>query len=128
MGCDIHICLEVLERGQWLLIGYFHAKSRACERNYDRFAAMAGVRGEGPKPQGMPSNAGEGTLWRRKKYGGDGHSESWLPLKVAGGIYAATYWPANDATDYYKTHPCDYFFDISDDDAPNYRIVFWFDN
>lgn len=60
MGTDIYIFLEfLLPNGIWVADEY-HQKTDnemglpATCRNYDVFAALAGVRGEGPKPKGLP--------------------------------------------------------------------------
>ena len=115
------------------------------ERNYKRFAALAGVRGPGPEPRGLPENASSLARMESDGWGDDGHSHSWLPLRDAVRVYLATeYDPAivflskdNPLVDRAYGH----YFGLShlDDaglndaglgsDSPdNYRIVFWFDN
>ena len=58
MGCDIHIVAERLTAPDtWIGIRDFHSFHdkvggwcfpAALERNYERFAALAGIRGDGP--------------------------------------------------------------------------------
>ena len=50
-------------------------------RNYAFFAALAGVRGDGPDPRGVPDNLSPYSEYIIDQYAGDGHSHSWAPLK-----------------------------------------------
>ena len=77
MGCDIHFVLEKRKKGKdnWLGVYSTSAPSpeRATSRNtdchdhgvlleqrdYRFFAALAGVRGEGPEPNGLPEDMSE---------------------------------------------------------------------
>lgn len=102
MGCDIHLVIERKSHvsDQWICViaptwesvcqdpismntpdpptpaGYF---LRA--RNYNFFAAIAGVRGSGPDPKGLPTNISQTTQELTQEWGMDGHSHSHMPLE-----------------------------------------------
>jgi hypothetical protein len=96
MGADIHIMLErKLGSGEWAAIDTFQSKrfsqfcaaevteknkyglfARVKDRNYTLFAALAGVRGEGPEPRGMPKDASP-LAWEDFS-SDDLHSHSWM--------------------------------------------------
>lgn len=104
------------------------------QRDYAFFAALAGVRGDGPEPKGMPQDASELAKYMIEKDGDDGHSHSWDSLEdfvrkwilsledevtasaiadqLRGGdgllCYLAGVWDKEELT--------------------NYRVVYWFDN
>ena len=60
---------------------YCTARYAWCdERDYDFFAAIAGVRGEGPEPNGIPEDASELARIYIDNYGVDGHSHGHMPL------------------------------------------------
>lgn len=82
MGADIHIVIEALPRGrtEWVGVGTTQFSlnfidhytsdvdkwptiTRLSNRNYTFFAALAGVRGEGPAPLGLPKDASSMTKW-----------------------------------------------------------------
>lgn len=77
MGCDIHLHIEVLVKGEWL-----HYGAPNVGRWYRLFGAMAGVRSlkETPisPPKGFPEDASIVTKLIRAHDGADGHSDSWL--------------------------------------------------
>ena len=68
MGSDIQIFLEfLLPNGTWVADEYHRKSDNEADRDpemglpaewrdYDLFAALAGVRGEGPKPKGLPND------------------------------------------------------------------------
>ncbi len=145
MGCDIHIVLEQRAKGgRWIGIDTYighecsyikgWATPIARERNYDRFAALAGVRGNGPEPRGLPWDASETVRFLADEWGGDGHSHSWLPIKDAERIFSETHhWTEDKRDDFGKSYPAVHFFGVdysegSSRSADDYRIVFWFDN
>lgn len=139
MGCDIHLVMEVKDGDRWIarqIYEGFHRNyvkagendwaSPACRsRNYTRFAALAGVRGDGPEPKGIPSDASETTMYLIKQWGRDGHSHSFLPIDEAVSIFAATQFP--ELSGYAQKYPASYFFNHEERDGEA-RIVFWFDN
>ena len=151
MGCDIHLVLEKRDGGKWVGVDTFtsHHRSRptrddimdgfssptARSRNYDRFAALAGVRGDGPEARGLPPDLSDTTALLASEWGDDGHSHSWLPLNEAARIFLETEWvpPGKELSESIKKYPEEHYFNVDrleagggDDD--NYRVVFWFDN
>jgi hypothetical protein len=143
MGCDIHMVLE--ERDDefgWVGINAFHGhRDRkgssswpgATDRHYKRFAALAGVRGEGPEPKGIPDDASPLTRLEIKGWGGDGHSHSWLPISEAAKIFSTRFYETEmplDPKSYEADYPAEFWFGASTDTASleNYRLIFWFDN
>lgn len=144
MGCDIHLVLEKndAELG-WVGIDTFeghHGRSEkddwycpvARDRNYRLFAALAGVRGEGPAPRGVPCDASSTTRLLVKQWGVDGHSHSWLPIKEAALAFNERRYPQGekpiDPESYRDRWPASYWLGVEDDELDACRIVFWFDN
>jgi hypothetical protein len=122
MGCDIHGWVEKKTDKGW--IGIAELKDR--DRNYGRFAMLAGVRGDGPDPLGIPDDVSQTTEYYIDVWDGDGHSHSFIPLVEAARIFAATAF--NSAS---KNPIEDHFgLDVYEDgaEAQDYRLVFWFDN
>lgn len=138
MGCDIHLVLERKnDAGKWVGVDTFnshasaygesHSVPVARSRNYERFAALAGVRGDGPEPRGLPSDASDTTrLLATDDWGADGHSHSHLPLGEAAKIFLQTEFKKPQRTSLAMTDPAYHYFGV--DPADGYRIVFWFDN
>lgn len=104
MGCDIHMCLEVMDRdGVWKSKELYEKNwyynngeddeleyeqvDVYNERDYSLFAALAGVRDYSPgtpkidEPRGIPYDASKETKARCKWYEGDAHSSSVTTLK-----------------------------------------------
>lgn len=146
MGADIHWVIEKKFEKGWapVLTDYspfipyqirnsvhiFHTGSR----NYAFFAALAGVRGSGPKPNGLPddiSDAGEivATQWET-----DGHSHGWLPLRQ----FIEAYIKTDNSMTVIATEqalngkdPVIEFFEdtwVDKEDIDSHRVIFWFDN
>ena len=145
MGCDIHLLLERRTPTGWVTVdtmGSHHSRWRqdnpmdgwsspiATDRNYRRFAALAGVRGPGPGPRGMPVDASQTATYLAKKYGDDGHNHSWMLVSEALPIFVKThFWPEKMPEDSWaRKYPESYFFNIEGGDLSDYRLVFWFDN
>lgn len=147
MGCDIHLLVERRIRredmpDQWVAVRVIrsintadeHPKWKqkwanpvARERNYDRFAALAGVRGSGPEPRGMPTDASD-TARLLFKLDGD-HTPSWLPLAEASAIFLKTEYTT--LSDLEREYPEYFYFGIEPEcDGPveDHRLVFWFDS
>jgi hypothetical protein len=114
MGCDIHVTLESKGNEEWWSLG----AGMILDRNYRTFAKLAGIRGDGPEPKGLPETPAPKSPGKSGSSGRD-HSHSWSTVKE---------WE-----------------EAIDDDAPEYqailaaaktlqshgretRIVFWFDN
>lgn len=147
MGCDIHLVLEKRHGDKWIAVDTFvpfhrqyvtkddamdgwSAPIARC-RNYERFAALAGVRGDGPSPLGVPDDASETSLFFIEKWNCDGHSHSWIPLDQAARIWPAT--ERRELSDFAKKYPESHYFNVdcsegSGDKIDDYRVVFWFDN
>jgi hypothetical protein len=109
MGCDIHICTEKLSEkndgskkwvncDNWRYNEHYNSKNPEGEqklniqsiysgRNYTLFSVLAGVRdysGESKcisQPKGLPKDISKETKAESKRWGGDGHSHSYLTLK-----------------------------------------------
>lgn len=125
MGCDIHIVVEKERNGEWLMHNTVHCSKRGCDRNYDRFARLAGVRGDGPEPRGLPSDVSASTQMLVDEWGDDGHSHSWLPLSEALALFRETERGGLMSVSEYDYFDCEM---REPDDAKNYRVIFWFDN
>lgn len=93
MGCDIHMYLErKIDDGEWH-IHPEHKKSESdgyivdnpeltvTHRHYDLFAKLAGVRGHGPQPKGVPDDVSPEVEDVIEDYGLDGHSHSWISIE-----------------------------------------------
>lgn len=140
MGCDIHLVLEKKFEGKWVGVDTFAGHEGAYgkgwtspaarSRNYNRFAALAGVRGEGPPALGIPDDASDTTRLLVADWDSDGHSHSWCSLRDATRIWLET---SNlSADDFGFKFPCSFFFGVDESDKrtvmDDYRVVFWFDN
>ncbi|MEE9159961.1 MAG: hypothetical protein V3U60_16445 [Gammaproteobacteria bacterium] len=146
MGCDIHGVLERKVDGKWITsdtLSSHHAANRQkdasvngwslpapLDRNYDRFAALAGVRGDGPPARGLPDDLSETATLLADHWEANGHSHSWLPLPEAVQIMADTeFWRENEGPDrFVRKYPEDFFFGVDKKNLSEYRFVFWFDN
>lgn len=140
MGCDIHGLVECKVNGKWICwstIGVINVSHRkegesryafptTLERNYRRFAALAGVRGDGPEAKGMPPDASDTALLLGTD--DDYHSHSWLSVDEAVKIFLAT---EHKADDFITEYTLQNYFQLEDYDlakASEWRFVFWFDN
>src|SRR5262245_45786506 len=141
MGCDIHMVLERrdYEKNRWVGIDSFcghqsclgdrgYSWSIARSRNYARFAKLAGVRGDGPEPRGVPDDISETTDFLIRDWDGDGHSHSWLMLSDAVPIFLETAWPDPEPDSFTAKYPASYFFGVESEKLDDYRLIFWFDN
>lgn len=133
MGCDIHVYVERRWLDRWVCVEA--RPEKASDRDYVLFANLAGVRGEGPDPRGLPIDMSESTAYWANKWKHDAHSHSWLPLKDAIAVWQAAKatWSPLDAIQ--TKHPEWAFFGVEPrpeidptDTIDNYRVVFWFDN
>ena len=159
MGCDIHLVLEQKNNdGNWVGLHGFTwdilfattAKRHmitfpARDRNYERFAALAGVRNDGingyPQPKGMPSDASELAIMYGNVEGGDTHSHTWYLLDEATKIFTRTEQTkinpvsamvaAKMMNQPQPPQPSEMFFGIDPYDGvplTDYRLIIWFDN
>lgn len=128
MGCDIHGWVERKVFHGWVAVSELRDKGR--NRNYQRFAKLAGVRGDGPVARGIPLDVSETAKYHIERWGSDGHSHSWIELKDAAKIFAETAW---NPSEYELKWPESAYFDVDLDyrkggSIDEYRLVFWFDN
>lgn len=161
MGADIHLYLEKkLSTDVWVTVQTFNPIGRLAVglesrnpydwmffelsgRNYALFAKLAGVRGEGPDPKGIPDDAS--LLYRHyvREWASDGHSYSWCSAPEFVTLYLETMDSQSTMVKHYAKWVLDRgrnaavltFLDTycatrveEDDDANNYRFVFFFDN
>lgn len=127
MGCDIHIYVERKHKGKWVMS--HEGPKPAKERNYARFANLAGVRGDGPAPKGLPIDVSESVDMHADLWGSDGHSHSWLTLDEAIPIFLKRHYKGDELTDFEKDYPGCHFFGVeTDEKSEEFRVVFWFDN
>ena len=81
MGCDIHVHIEIKVSGQW-----HHYNQPYLNRNYNLFAKIAGVRGDGTEEaiapdRGIPEDATFTTLFEYNHRKDDYYSMTWLSLE-----------------------------------------------
>lgn len=150
MGCDIHVYLEKKFGDKWIGVQevrhFFHYPAPeegkepkkeyiwvgAKSRNYDLFAKLAGVRGDGPDPKGLPNDASEMVLAFAKHWESDGHSHSWCHIsEYIEALLASEREPGKvlllDSVQ--KKDPYGYYFGMYEpEEDEHYRVVFWFDN
>jgi hypothetical protein len=143
VGCDIHIILETKnEAGKW--VGEQHYNGISAEalgidkedrryvfwqilnRNYPLFAKLAGVRGDGPEPRGLPDDASELSRMVIDSWGLDAHSVSWGLLSEVGGLFLATINP-KAMLEPDRHEQIANLFNLSTT-LEDYRIVYFFDN
>lgn len=177
MGCDIHMVVERRYQGRWVglhdcpyaivdcygtlkgerfgelggerasIVGDSHWLPR--RRNYELFAALAGVRGENDEyqnePRGVPDDASLLATMCIERDVPDGHSHSHMLMSEALPIFQRFAFDrvkrqiegedpkrirVEDLSKFGIEDP-DYFYDDDDPDRPtldDYRLVFWFDN
>ena len=135
MGCDIHIHAEVKIAGRW-----HHYDQPNCNRDYELFEKMAGVRGDVnnaiAKPRGLPRNASFITKFDCKRWGSGGHSHSWLGSKEIAELAEWTekrgasrfgcewdQWLFGNSYSGFVKYPNDRPKGVQD-----VRFIFWFDN
>jgi hypothetical protein len=156
MGADIHIVIERRYGDKWVGVrtdegipklgyadtGWDYNAPAVGQRDYAFFARLAGVRGDGPSPVGLPDDASDLSVALFEDWGVDAHSHSWLPLeefamrwcadnpefiatmtreRLEGGD--ASYFRLLNKASIYA-----YDGDGDDYDITDFRVVFWFDN
>lgn len=142
MGCDIHLTVERKIANDWICVNTVNHHDKApgrvkkgelsfsipaaLERNYNRFAALASVRGDGQSPRGLPSDMSQTTKMLTDDWASDGHSHSWMPIKDAAQIFLDTEY--GEVSDFIREYPPSTYFGVEANDLDNYRVVFWFDN
>ncbi len=167
MGADIHMYLEKkLPTDEWAVVQTFsHAYRQAFGlekegpniyanmmfwqlegRFYRLFAKLAGVRGEGPEPLGIPPDASPLYQWYVEEWGGDGHSHSWCSAQEFVTKYIESIEDQGGSSEIekmYASHVLErgtnsavlQFLEVyagvavsEDDKADDYRFCFFFDN
>jgi hypothetical protein len=151
MGCDIHIVLEKKFGEKWIGMRELSARSefklnaetcefegpiyggyRARDRNYELFAALAGVRGEGPKPKGLPSDVSDLSRAILADYDGL-HSHSYCSIsEYIEKLLLSDYEPAKiflTVNHPAVARPYEFYFSMyPPEEDEEYRVVFAFDN
>lgn len=161
MGCDIHWVLEQKFDDKWIGVfatnvtpvpaGTIAEKSTHGDgkenfefspykhyywstlnsRSYKTFAKLAGVRGDGPKPIGVPDNASELTKKLVDDWGHDGHSHTHMSAKdfiVAWLSDDEIQLTVKDRFTSKQGFRFSYLLGLEDRLIDNYRVVCWFDN
>ncbi len=112
-----------------------HPLGRLGRRDYDFFARLAGVRGDGPEPNGVPSDASALTQRCVMRWEGDGHSHVHMTLREFVKRKIITDMTIADAakSKLQGGDPiAEYLGDCIDDDGitldDNTRVIAWFDN
>lgn len=137
MGCDIHGTIEwkpddPVYGGRWVAVSKLTNEGRW--RNYKRFAALAGVRGDGPEANGAPPDMSDSTRLELDDMAGDAHSACWFPLAVAVMLFKGTeqqeWLVGSDKQKYFEHCPEYLYFGLENLHKPmsQYRVVCWFDN
>jgi hypothetical protein len=144
MGCDIHYVVE-FQYDSW--IGLFSSDLSihdpdANRRDYAFFAALAGVRGIGPIPLGVPDDASSLTKMMLENWGSDAHSVSYSDLedfylkyiRASEQLFVESIKMRMRGPEEYKHWAENILRDMTggtyDSNAglQKYRVVFWFDN
>jgi hypothetical protein len=164
MGADIHTYIERrMPSGNWAFIADLNniVRSKALwssnmphfgngfyevnSRNYELFARLASVRGDGRDPRGLPDDVSEMVEMFAQSWEGDGHSHSWLSASdFADDYYGVKVLEEDEPmTEYHqntlqvdKNYAVKQFLEemcgvpmVGDHDQANdFRFVFWFDN
>lgn len=108
---------------------------RLSRRDYSFFARLAGVRGDGPEPNGVPDDASVMTRRCVERWEGDGHSHGYVSLRefvrlkllhndTIAEAAKAKLKGRDPIEDFLSEHYDGN--DITLDD--NTRVVYWFDN
>jgi hypothetical protein len=146
MGCDIHWVIEKKFDAGWApvltssqtFIPYDTADKLPIfftrYRNYGFFAELAGVRGPGPRPNGLPEDISDAGIIIATDWGMDAHSHGHLSMrefiekfiKVSNGSLTEATAQALEG----KDPVLEFFKDnwIDKEDIDNHRVIFWFDN
>ena len=108
---------------------------RLGRRDYDFFARLAGVRGDGPEPNGVPPDASALTQRYISRWGDDGHSHAHMTLRefVKRKIITDVTIAGAAKSKLQGGDPiAEYLGNCIDDDGitldDNTRVIAWFDN
>jgi len=134
MGCDIHAYLERKVEDKWVMVKQvgFHKydPGNFCNRDYNYFAALAGVRGGGPEAKGLPDDVSDSVQMHSNDWNTDGHSHSYMPISEAIALYKFIHSEAPKYDDWVY-HLFGEETEIIEEyrgGIKSYRVVFWFDN
>lgn len=143
MGCDIHLHIEVKIKGKWHHYGHPN-----CDRNYQLFAKLAGVRNSDERSitpitsrSGLPEDVTELTKYDRNvKWGSDAHTVRWINAAEIAAVekwaqeigwrakYGLWDWEAYVGC-YLFSNSFAGFTEYPDErSVEDVRFVFWFDN
>ena len=169
MGADIHMFVEKrMPSGNWVCVRdlnevlhsegmsilfkdrefsktTFQAFWELRGRNYELFAALAGVRGDGPEPRDIPEDVSEYVEYEYEGWGSDSHSASWysadefVQIYNSIGVEVDEEIPLNPYVTTRMEHGAEmataqFLFNKASVHVPedgtvdDYRFVFWFDN
>lgn len=152
MGCDIHWVLERKYHDKWIGVATEYAETAKRDslqgivtqpnwplvgnRNYEFFASLAGVRGEGPEPKGLPADVSDYAAALSADWDGDGHSHSWDTLEdfctkrfLASSDDAKAEAMRLKISEGTERIVDKYFDNLAEPEAAaEYRVVYWFDN
>lgn len=121
MGTDIHGLIETQDDdGSWHMIYVLRSNDIIERRDYEVFAALAGVRGEGPKAKGFPIDLSPEARWIFDNSGD--HTPSWVTVAELVEVMN-THGPPSPV----ERRDIEYWlgcFRIRAED----RFVFWFDS
>lgn len=141
MGCDIHFVVEEKMGNDW--VGVYTTENRfswvnnddgpaihlMSRRNYAFFSALAGVRGPGPDPNGLPFDASQLTCRLVAYWDGDGHSHGHCSLSDFALKWEFTRHPLSEsATNVLLGKQRTPEQILEEGNLENYRVCFWFDN
>lgn len=133
MGCDIHIYAEVKIGSTW-----HHYGEVECDRDYELFEKIAGVRGDVSEsiaePRGVPQDATFMTRVHETREGEDAHTKTWLGADEIAAVakwdkeraFARRPWKGylfGNLFESFREYPSDYPPEVED-----LRFVIWFDN
>jgi hypothetical protein len=121
---------------------YFYRHPVFDGRNYEFFASLAGVRGEGPEPKGVPDDVSELAQIEINGWDSDGHSHSYDTLRDFVRKWLLSMTPDEDddeanpqwiqtITSMLNGTEAELISAIAhyyDDEQHEFRVVYWFDN
>lgn len=132
MGCDIHVVVETKSKYGWYGTDFSLADSAVTDRDYAFFAALAGVCGDGPEPNGAPDDVSIMTKVYLDDWGDDAHSIGHCSLKHFALMKIQVMEGIGEAARICLEDDMDRIYEIlnltSYCDLNQYRVVYWFDN
>lgn len=129
VGCDIHLHVEVKVDGKWE-----HWSAPTTGRWYRLLGLLAGVRGEESpvfEPRGCPTDASALTKLDYEAEGADAHTPSWLSWEEMETVFRRFNKDLPQDQRVYMDSEFLHCWRPSfgpNEEEPEARIVFWFDN